>query len=87
VKVCVYVRVRVCTLMYIRCIRSIMRKLRQRSSISVNDIEEVVKGTANSPMHNACKGRQVHAEKEFCLLRLMVGVFFNTSSLKLETTS
>ena len=70
-----YVPVCVCTLMYMCWIRSIMRKLRQHSSISLNNVEEVVKGTANSPMHNRCKGRQVHAEKEFCLLRLMVGVF------------
>lgn len=84
-KVCVYVRVRICTLMYMCCIRSIMRKLRQRSSVYLNDVAEVVKGTANSPTHNPCKGRQVHAEKEFCLLRLMVGVFY-ISSLKLETT-
>lgn len=85
-KVCVFVRVLVCTLVYICCIRSIMRKLGQHGNIALNDVEEVVKGTANSPTHNPCKGRQVHAEKEFCLLRLMVGVFY-TSSLKLQTTS
>lgn len=73
--VCVYVRVRVCALMYMCCVRPIMRKLRQHSNVSLNDVEEVVKGTANSPMHDPCKGRQVHAEKEFCLLRLMVGFF------------
>ena len=75
-KVCVYVSVRVCTLMHMCCIRSVMRKLRKHSSISLNDVEEVVKETANSPTHNRCKGRQVHDGLEVCLLRLMFGVFF-----------
>lgn len=42
-KVCVYVRVLVCILVYICCIRSTMRKLGQHSSIALNNVEEVVK--------------------------------------------
>ena len=71
----VYVRLRVCTLMYMSCIRSITRKFRQHSSISLNDVE-VVKGTANSSRRNPCKGRQVHVEKRVLFVQANGWLFF-----------